>query len=67
MEEVRLEFQGRDYQHFDVLATRSGIDIEMETDFETQRIFLFWEEWDRIAELVESCRAHKEVTLQCQR
>jgi len=62
MEEARLEFQGRDHQHFDVLATRSGIDIEMETDFETHRIFLFWEEWDRIAELVERCRRYKEVT-----
>lgn len=58
MEDARLEFQGCDKQHIDVLVTKSGIDIEMESDFETNRMFLYWKEWDKIEKLVKE---YKEV------
>ena len=56
MKDARLVFKGCDQQEIDVLATSSGIDIEMHSDFEDTRMFLYWKEWDRIKRFVEENR-----------
>ena len=58
-----LKFKGRDNEEVLVIVTDSNIEIKVTDDDLVDSIFLYPEEWDRIARFVEVARYKKNAEI----
>jgi len=59
----KLKFKGRDNEEVLVIVTDSDIEIKVTDDNLVDSIFLYPEEWDRIARFVEVARHKKNAKI----
>ena len=59
----KLKFKGRDNEEVLVIVTDSDIEIKVTDDDLVDSIFLYPEEWDRIARFVEVARRKKNAKI----
>jgi len=59
----KLKFKGRDNEEVLVIVTDSDIEIKVTDDDLVDSIFLYPEEWDRIARFVEVARHKKNAKI----